>query len=108
MWVALLDCALWQMDICTDIHRIEGEAEMDMANTINACAHVRTSAKMPDKAENGVEELENIIKSLAVMKANGEDRPNWEGQSRGMSWADGSQIKKESQIKKDAPCCVIS
>lgn len=39
------------MDIRTDVTL---EMAEDMATTINACAHVDTSAKLPDKEKNGV------------------------------------------------------
>jgi len=87
-WVILVGT---KKDIRSDVTE---EMAADMAKTINACALVDTSAKLPDKATNGVEELENLMMSLAFMKADGEDRPNWEGAAK-----EAAPVKKTGSDK---------
>jgi small GTP-binding protein len=70
-WIILVGT---KMDIRDGV-TLEGAKEV--ANTINACTMVDTSAKIDDKEASGVEKLESLMMTLGFMKAAGEPKPNW-------------------------------
>ena len=48
-----------------------------VAKRINACYLVETSAKIEDKEQSGVADLEDAIMTIGFYNFDGEDRPNW-------------------------------
>jgi len=52
-------------------------AAHEVCKEINACGYVSVTARATDFKQTGLGALGNLVKKLALMKTNGEPRPNW-------------------------------